>query len=157
MKCQSLFSGKNKKNISKCRPLKFLPRVLSVKCQDDILKFFCFKISLDISCESSAKQFHQEISKMPIIFGQKKMPFSGVVHIFGYMPATTASVAQFNAHPTGDQEVAGSTPAGSAHFFVEIDHEVFSMVILSHTLIQEGQFSVPGERMCTILVKHLED
>ena len=31
MKCQNLFSGKNKKNISKCRLLKILPRVLSVK------------------------------------------------------------------------------------------------------------------------------
>ena len=33
MKCQILFSEKNKKNISKCRLLKILPRVLSVKCQ----------------------------------------------------------------------------------------------------------------------------
>ena len=31
MKCHILFSGKNKKNISKCRLLKILPRVLSVK------------------------------------------------------------------------------------------------------------------------------
>ena len=32
MKCQTfLFSGRNKKNISKCCLLKFLPRVLSVK------------------------------------------------------------------------------------------------------------------------------
>ena len=31
MKCQILFSGKNKKNISKCCLLKILPRVLSVK------------------------------------------------------------------------------------------------------------------------------
>ena len=33
MKCQILCAGKNKKkkNISKCRLLKFLPRVLSVK------------------------------------------------------------------------------------------------------------------------------
>ena len=31
MKCHILFSGKNKKNISKCRQLKILPRVLSVK------------------------------------------------------------------------------------------------------------------------------
>ena len=29
-----------------------------------------------------------------------------------------ASVAQFDARPTGDQEVAGSTPAGSATLFV---------------------------------------
>ena len=33
MKCQIMFSGKNKKNISKCRLLKILPRVLSVKRQ----------------------------------------------------------------------------------------------------------------------------
>ena len=31
MKCHILFSEKNKKNISKCRLLKILPRVLSVK------------------------------------------------------------------------------------------------------------------------------
>ena len=31
MKCHILFSGKNKKNVSKCRLLKILPRVLSVK------------------------------------------------------------------------------------------------------------------------------
>ena len=32
MKCHILFSEKNKKNISKCRLLKILPRVLSVNC-----------------------------------------------------------------------------------------------------------------------------
>ena len=70
-----------------------------------------------------------------------------------------ASVAQLDARPTGDQEVAGSTPArrGRQHSFVEIDHEIFSTVILSLPLIQEGQLSVSGERMCTILVNCLED
>ena len=29
----------------------------------------------------------------------------------------TFQLAQLDAHPTGDQEVAGSTPAGSATFF----------------------------------------
>ena len=29
------------------------------------------------------------------------------------------------------------------------DHEIFSMIILSLLLIQEGQLSVSGERMCT--------
>ena len=43
------------------------------------------------------------------------------------------------------------------HSFVEIDHEIFSTVILSLPLIQEGQLSVSGERMCTILVDRLED
>ena len=31
MKCQNLFSEKNKKNISVCRVLKILPRVLHLK------------------------------------------------------------------------------------------------------------------------------
>ena len=43
------------------------------------------------------------------------------------------------------------------HSFVEIDHEIFSTVILSFPLIQEGQLSVSGERMCTLLVNPLED
>ena len=46
---------------------------------------------------------------------------------------------------------------GRQHSFVEIDHEIFSTVILSLPLIQEGQLSVSGERMCTILVNRLED
>ena len=40
---------------------------------------------------------------------------------------------------------------------MENDHEIFAKVILSLLLIQEGQLSVSGERMCTILVNHLED
>ena len=40
---------------------------------------------------------------------------------------------------------------GRQHSFVEIDHEIFFTVILSLPLIQEGQLSVSGERMCTIL------
>ena len=60
--------------------------------------------------------------------------------------------------PTGDQEVAGFNPRrGRQHSFMEIDHEIFSTVILSLPLIQEGQLSVSGERMCTILVNRLED
>ena len=46
---------------------------------------------------------------------------------------------------------------GWQHFFVEIDHKILSMVILSLPLIQEGQLSVSGQRMCSILVNRLED
>ena len=46
---------------------------------------------------------------------------------------------------------------GRQHSFVEIRHELFSTIILSLPLIQEGQLSVSGERMCTILVNRLED
>ena len=46
---------------------------------------------------------------------------------------------------------------GWQHSFMEIDHEIFSMAILSIPLIQEGQLSVSAKRMCTILVNCLED
>ena len=49
------------------------------------------------------------------------------------------------------------SPPGRQHSFVVIDHEIFSMVILSLPLIQEGQLSVSGDRMCTILVNRFED
>ena len=47
---------------------------------------------------------------------------------------------------------------GQQHSFIwKFDHEIFSTVILSLPLIQEGQLSVSGKRMCTILVNRLED
>ena len=45
---------------------------------------------------------------------------------------------------------------GRQHSFVEIDHEMFSTVILSLPPIQEGQLSVSAKE-CTILVNRLED
>ena len=48
--------------------------------------------------------------------------------------------------PTGDQEVASSTPARLATFFL-IDREIFFAIIFAFPLIQEGQLSVSGERM----------
>ena len=59
--------------------------------------------------------------------------------------------------PTGDQEVRVQPLPSLHHTFMEIYHEIFSTVILSLPLIQEGQLSVSDERMCTILVNHLED
>ena len=50
----------------------------------------------------------------------------------------------------------GSTPAEVGNI-LDVDHEIFSTVILSFQLIQEGQLSVSGERMCTILGNRLED
>ena len=52
----------------------------------------------------------------------------------------------------------GFNPRRGRQFsFLEIDHEIFSMVILSLPLIQEGHLSVSGERMCTKQVNRLED
>ena len=64
-----------------------------------------------------------------------------------------ASVAQLDAPSDWRPGGRGFNPRrGRQHSFVEIDHEIFSTVILSLPLIQEGQLSVSGERMCTILV-----
>ena len=65
-------------------------------------------------------------------------------------------MAELDVHPTGDQEVTGSTSIEVGNIF-SLDHEIFSTVILSRLLNQEGQLSVSGERMCTILVNCLED
>ena len=58
--------------------------------------------------------------------------------------------------PTGDQEVAGSTPAEVGNILSwRLIMKYFLRSILSLPLIQEGQLSVSGERMCTILVNRL--
>ena len=59
--------------------------------------------------------------------------------------------------PTGDQEVAGSTLTESAMFFCGDLILKYLQRSFSLPLIQEGQLSVSGERMCTLLVNHLED
>ena len=70
----------------------------------------------------------------------------------------SASVAQLDAPSDWRPGGRRFNPCrGRQHSFVEIDHEIFSKVILSLPLIQEGQLSVSGERMCTILVNRLED
>ena len=68
-----------------------------------------------------------------------------------------ATVAQFDAPSDWRPGGRGFNPCrGRQHSFVEIDHEIFSTVILSLPLIQEGQLVVSsGERMCTILVNRL--
>ena len=73
-------------------------------------------------------------------------------------PALLALVAQLDAPSNWRRGGRGFNPLrGRQHSFVEIDHEIFSMVILSLPLIQEGQLSVSGKRMCTVLVNRLED
>ena len=79
-------------------------------------------------------------------------------YLYLYIPHKPALVAQLDApydwRPGGRRFIP---QRGRQHSFVEIDHETFSTVILSVLLIQEGQLSVSGERMYTILVNRLED
>ena len=43
----------------------------------------------------------------------------------------------------------GFDPPVRQHSYVEIGHEIISTAIISLPLIQVGQLSVTGERMCT--------
>ena len=84
--------------------------------------------------------------------------FSDIMAYLVFYIDLQASVAQLDA--PSDWRPGGrgfNPPRVRQHSFVEIDHEIFSTVILSLPLIQEGQLSVSGERMCTILVNRLED
>ena len=93
--------------------------------------------------DSDHSVIYLEISSKNITILPNKMP---------------ASVAQLDAPSDWRPGGRGFNPRrGRQHSFVEIDHEIFSTVILSLPLIQEGQLSVSGERMCTILVNRLED
>ena len=74
------------------------------------------------------------------------------------MTPVPALVAKLDAPSNWRPGGRGFDPRrGQQYFFVEIDHEIFSAVILSLPLIQEGQLSVSGERKCTIPVNRLED
>ena len=64
-----------------------------------------------------------------------------------------ASVAQLDAPSDWRPGGHGFNPLKVGNIL----YEIFSKVILSLPLIQEGQLSVSGERMCTILVNRLED
>ena len=67
-------------------------------------------------------------------------------------------MAQLDMHPIDDQEIDGFDPCQIGNILSwRFDHEIFPTVILSLQLIQEGQLSVFGERMCKILVNCLED
>ena len=66
-------------------------------------------------------------------------------------------MAQLDLQPTDDQEVVVQPLPGHQSSFMEVDHEIFRKVILSLPQVQEGQLSVSGKRMCTILVNCLEN
>ena len=89
-----------------------------------------------------------ETLQIKVLVKQLKEPYHTV----------SVSVAQLDAPSDWRPEGRGFNPRrGRQHSFVEFDHEIFSTVILSLPLIQAGQLSVSGERMCTILVNRLED
>ena len=94
-------------------------------------------------------------------FRRELMTESPPQYLYQFPLCTTdlpVSVAQLDAPFDWRPGGSGFNPRrGRQQSFVGIDHEIFSTVILCLPMIQEGQLSVSGERMCTILVNRLED
>ena len=76
------------------------------------------------------------------------MPLYDKYFFLSILRMLAASGAQLDAPSDWRPGGRGFNPRrGRQHSFVEIDREMFSTVILSLPLIQEGQLSVSGERM----------
>ena len=107
--------------------------------------------------KSVANYFIGEKENVQIRNDKQKDAISHLQNTTSHTGTQPASVAQLDAPSDWRPGGRGFNPRrGRQHSFVEIDHEIFSTVILSLPLIQEGQLSVSGERMCTILVNRLE-
>ena len=112
-------------------------------------------------CHDAPYPLPSTVTDLYLLFGLGRIMLS--VHLALFLEQhqqsrQPASVAQLDAPSDWRPGGRGFNPRrGRQHSFVEIDHEIFSTVILSLPLIQEGQLSVSGERMCTILVNRLED
>ena len=84
--------------------------------------------------------------KHRVVIGANTVFESRITSVY-LKPELPASVAQLDA--PSDWRTGGrgfNSRQGRQHSFVEIDHEIFSTVILSLPLIQEGQLSVSGEK-----------
>ena len=100
--------------------------------------------------------FRYKITLLQFITSIQKCPTQSLLkYRISVLPA---SVAQLDAPSDWRPGGCGLNPRrGRQHSFVEIDHGMFSTAIFSLPLIQEGQLSVSGKRMYTILVNRLED
>ena len=64
-----------------------------------------------------------------------------------HLSSLPGPVAQLVASPIADPRVVSSIPAWS-YTFVDVNYEIFSMVILLLLLIQEGLMSVTSLSVC---------
>ena len=114
------------------------------------LYFTLFNLSSTLEVKSS-----KEILRHLLLFYTEHGILNEIASLIFFERASVAHLETLSDWRPGGR---GFNPhRGRQHSFVEIDHEIFSTVILSLPLIQEGQLSVSGDRMCTILVNRLED
>ena len=160
---KTCFLGKIRKNISKCCLLKFLPSELSAK---KYLKMSSAAVAIGTSnrhnCSCSRWHFNfffffkgngytvREGNSIRIVFA------SFCKGVYSKRRDWSRWLSWMSIRLVIRRLLVWPLP-GWQHSFVKIDHEIFSTVILSLPLIQEGQLSVSGEGMCQILINCLED
>ena len=79
-------------------------------------------------------------------FQEANIPYSGY---FSWYSVHSSIVSCTNILFPGIEIIRFDPLQVWQHSFIVIDHEIFSKVILSIRLIQKGQLSVSGEKMCT--------
>ena len=87
---------------------------------------------------------HQKPLKCNVIM---KMPCHRHNHIS--QPARDIDISSIGCASAWYADGRGFDPHVRQHSFVAIGHKIISTAMLSLQLIQEGQLSVTGERMCT--------
>ena len=101
--------------------------------------------------------FFTSLDEIKVIFTPNIWISSRYGDLRHLVPSCIASNRKLKSHITLQRTRLCLYSPGQQHSFVEIDHEIFSTVILSLLLIEEGQLSDFGERICTILVNCLKD
>ena len=76
MNCQNLFSGKNKKNVSKCLPLKNLPSLRALTKKNDIIWYRHYMPLFCTSAKSCGKEILEGmVRKKGSKYSQNVFPF----------------------------------------------------------------------------------
>ena len=150
IKYQTRFLGRIREIVKKCR--------LLILYSFDI----CTGSTVTTNTICITKTYLYNFAPLKSPFYIVKLGFTGVYIIFLISAQKQrlwpASVAQLYAPSDWRPGGRGFNPRrGRQHSFVEKLIMKYFLVILSLPLIQEGQLSVSGERMCTILVNCLED
>ena len=97
------------------------------QCCHKVLQHWCYCFSIIAKCHNYGATTYTAIA-------------SAMTHL------SVTSVAQLDVPSDWRPGGHGFNPRpGRQHSFMEIDHEIFSRVILSLPLIQEEQLSVSGE------------
>ena len=131
MKCQNLFSGKNKKNISVCCLLKILPRVLSVKASMSKQHIHCIDLIAKICRLMRLHRLHLILSYF--LLGD----ILSLSRCLSYFQSKLRSIVQWIAHLAAGQGAVFKSQLGHITL-LEIDDEIISMVSLLLCWFKKG-------------------